>query len=44
MIAAVGAWRLARGERSGWDLEPHDDLPIPGLVLESSPSLSGTPA
>ena len=31
MIAAVGAWHLARGERSGWDLEPRDDLPIPGL-------------
>jgi N6-L-threonylcarbamoyladenine synthase len=32
MIAAAGAWRLSRGERSGWDLEPRDDLPIPGLV------------
>jgi N6-L-threonylcarbamoyladenine synthase len=32
MIAAAGAWRLDRGERSGWDLEPRDDLPIPGLV------------
>lgn len=32
MIAAAGAWRLGRGERSGWDLEPRDDLPIPGLV------------
>jgi N6-L-threonylcarbamoyladenine synthase len=32
MIAAAGAWRLARGERSGWDLEPRDDLPIPGLT------------
>jgi N6-L-threonylcarbamoyladenine synthase len=31
MIAAAGAWRLARGERSHWDLEPRDDLPIPGL-------------
>jgi N6-L-threonylcarbamoyladenine synthase len=31
MIAAVGAWRLAQGERSGWDLEPRDDLPLPGL-------------
>ena len=31
MIAAAGAWRLARGERSEWDLEPRDDLPIPGL-------------
>ena len=32
MIAAAGAWRLARGERSGWDLEPRDDLPLPGLT------------
>jgi N6-L-threonylcarbamoyladenine synthase len=36
MIAAAGAWRLARGERSGWDLEPRDDLPIPGLVPRGS--------
>jgi N6-L-threonylcarbamoyladenine synthase len=35
MIAAAGAWRLARGERSGWDLEPRDDLPLPGLVPHS---------
>jgi N6-L-threonylcarbamoyladenine synthase len=35
MIAAAGAWRLARGERSGWDLEPRDDLPLPGLALPS---------
>ena len=35
MIAAAGAWRLSRGERSGWDLEPRDDLPIPGLVYGS---------
>ena len=39
MIAAAGAWRLARGERSGWDLEPRDDLPLPGLV--TADSLSG---
>ena len=38
MIAAAGAWRLARGERSGWDLEPRDDLPIPGLLPISSTS------
>lgn len=31
MIAAAGAWRLARGERSGLELEPRDDLPLPGL-------------
>jgi N6-L-threonylcarbamoyladenine synthase len=35
MIAAAGAWRLARGERSGWDLEPRDDLPLPGLAAPS---------
>jgi tRNA N6-adenosine threonylcarbamoyltransferase len=35
MIAAAGAWRLARGERSGWDLEPADDLPLPGLSAHS---------
>ena len=35
MIAAAGAWRLARGERSGWDLEPRDDLPLPGLTTET---------
>jgi tRNA A37 threonylcarbamoyltransferase TsaD len=31
MIAAAGAWHLERGERSGWDLEPRDTLPLPGL-------------
>ena len=30
MIAAAGAWRLDRGERSGLDLEPFDRGPIPG--------------
>jgi N6-L-threonylcarbamoyladenine synthase len=35
MIAAAGAWRLSRGERSGWNLEPRDDLPLPGLALLS---------
>jgi N6-L-threonylcarbamoyladenine synthase len=39
MIAAAGAWRLARGERSGWDLEPRDDLPLPGL--RTTPLLHG---
>ena len=33
MIAAAGAWRLERGERSGWDLEPRDALPLPGLSV-----------
>jgi tRNA N6-adenosine threonylcarbamoyltransferase len=40
MIAAAGAWRLARGERSGWDLEPRDDLPLPGLEPHSLGSKS----
>jgi N6-L-threonylcarbamoyladenine synthase len=35
MIAAAGAWRLARGERSGLDLEARDDLPLPGLAIHS---------
>jgi N6-L-threonylcarbamoyladenine synthase len=35
MIAAAGAWRLARGERSGLELEPRDDLPLPGLTIPS---------
>jgi N6-L-threonylcarbamoyladenine synthase len=35
MIAAAGAWRLAQGERSGLELEPRDDLPLPGLALHS---------
>jgi N6-L-threonylcarbamoyladenine synthase len=42
MIAAAGAWRLARGERSGWDLEPRDDLPLPGLIAPSP--ISGSDA
>jgi N6-L-threonylcarbamoyladenine synthase len=32
MIGAAGAWRLARGERSGPALEPRADLPFPGLT------------
>jgi N6-L-threonylcarbamoyladenine synthase len=35
MIGAAAAWRLARGESSGWDLEPRADLPFPGLVTGS---------
>lgn len=31
MIAAAGAWRLANGERSPWEVEARDDLPFPGL-------------
>jgi N6-L-threonylcarbamoyladenine synthase len=40
MIAAAGAWRLARGERSGLELEPRDDLPIPGLAFHTPGSTS----
>jgi N6-L-threonylcarbamoyladenine synthase len=40
MIAAAGAWRLAHGERSSWELEPRDDLPLPGLMANSSGSNS----
>jgi N6-L-threonylcarbamoyladenine synthase len=40
MIAAAGAWRLANGERSSWELEPRDDLPLPGLMSNSSGSNS----
>ena len=39
MIAAAGAWRLARGERSGLELEPQDDLPLPGLAFHSLGSI-----
>ncbi|MGE0555103.1 MAG: tRNA (adenosine(37)-N6)-threonylcarbamoyltransferase complex transferase subunit TsaD [Gemmatimonadales bacterium] len=31
MIAAAGAWRMARGEVSGLALEPFDRRPMPGL-------------
>ncbi len=31
MIAAAGATRLLRGERSGWDLHADSALPLPGL-------------
>ena len=34
MIAAAGAWHLARGDRSDWALEPKDNLPFPGLVMD----------
>jgi hypothetical protein len=44
MIAAAGGWRRARGERSGWDLEPRDDLPIPGLEPAARSSLSESTA
>jgi len=32
MIAAAGAWRLERGERSDLSLEPFDSAPLPGLI------------
>ena len=32
MIAAAGAWRLGRGERSSMDLEPFDRGPLPGTL------------
>jgi N6-L-threonylcarbamoyladenine synthase len=35
MIGAAGAWRLARGERSDWELTPRADLPFPGLISSS---------
>jgi N6-L-threonylcarbamoyladenine synthase len=40
MIAAAGAWRLARGDRSGLDLEPRDDLPLPGLIPHPAESMT----
>lgn len=40
MIAAAGAWRLRRGDRSGWDLEPVDRWPLdsPDLTIPSHTS------
>lgn len=38
MIGAAAAFRLARGEQSGADLEPRADLPFPGLVSTSAPA------
>ena len=34
MIAAAGAWRLARGERSDWSLNAYAALPLPGLTRD----------
>lgn len=42
MIAAAGAWRLARGERSAWNFEPFDWRPLPGLVPFPGPTTSTT--
>lgn len=30
MIALAGSWRLAAGQRSGWDAEPWSTAPLPG--------------
>lgn len=38
MIAAAGAWHLARGERSDWRLEPFDWQPMPGLIRPAGAS------
>ncbi len=32
MIAAAGAFHLARGHRDSWDLNAHASAPIPGLI------------
>ncbi len=40
MIGAAAAFRLARGEESGADLEPRADLTIPGLI--TTPAMLGT--
>ena len=40
MIGAAGLFRLGRGERSGLDLEPRADLPVPGLA--AGPLLLGS--
>ncbi|HEX2248835.1 MAG TPA: tRNA (adenosine(37)-N6)-threonylcarbamoyltransferase complex transferase subunit TsaD [Gemmatimonadales bacterium] len=40
MIAAAGAWRLARGERSDLDIEPRDDLPLSGIVTHAAESMT----
>jgi N6-L-threonylcarbamoyladenine synthase len=37
MIGAAGAFRLARGELSGLDLEARADLPFPGLMPTLDP-------
>ncbi|MEO8139567.1 MAG: tRNA (adenosine(37)-N6)-threonylcarbamoyltransferase complex transferase subunit TsaD [Gemmatimonadota bacterium] len=37
MIGAAAAFRLARGEQSGSELEPRADLAFPGLVLTPVP-------
>lgn len=32
MIALAGSWRLAAGQRSGWEAEPESTAPLPGPV------------
>ena len=36
MIAAAGAWRLARGERSDWSLNAYAARQLPGLATRDS--------
>lgn len=36
MIAAAGSWRLARGERDGYDLNANSSLPLPSATLSST--------
>ncbi len=36
MIAAAGAWRLARGERSTWALNAYAARPLPGIEVRGS--------
>lgn len=39
MIGAAGSWRLARGERSGFELEARDAMPLPGLISSTGVSV-----
>jgi len=41
MIAAAGAWRLGRGERSDWTLEPRDTWPLHELTPARPPAADG---
>lgn len=44
MIAAAGAWRLARGDRTGWDAEPKDRWPLATLTTGAPASALGASA
>ncbi len=39
MIGAAGSWRLARGERHGFDLDARDALPLPDLATPAGVSV-----